>query len=61
MQLLLDGEWFELRCCPLKATCRAAYEHVHRSRWLRFTRATNELIGPLTRESAFTSEASNPD
>ena len=34
--LLLDGEWLELRFCPIDTNNRAAYEHVHRSRWSRF-------------------------
>ena len=42
---LLDGEWLELRRCPINTINRAANEHVHRSRWSRFMRATIELIG----------------
>ena len=48
---LLDGESLELRHCPINTINRAAYEHIHRSRWLRFTQAMIELIEVLrTRE-----------
>ena len=51
VQFLLDGEWLELRNCSINTINRSAYEHVHRSRWLRFMRATIELIElPRTRE-----------
>ena len=36
----------ELRYCPNNTISRAAYEHVHRSRWSRYMRATIELLGP---------------
>ena len=51
--LLLDGEWLELRHCPINTINRAAYEHGHRSRSSRFMRATGEC--------AFASEAFHLD
>ena len=61
---LLDGECLELRHCPVNTISRAACEHVHHSRWLRFTRATIELFGPprtCERAIAIACEAFNLD
>ena len=58
---LFDGEWLELRHCSI-TTNRAANQHVHRSRWSRFMRATIELLAvPRTRECAVASEALDLD
>ena len=55
--LLLDGEWLELRNCPSNTINRTAFEHVHRSRWLRYLRATIELLWlPRTCEGAVACE-----
>ena len=62
--LLLDGEWLELRHCPINTISRAAYEPVnatnrtvdecaHRSRWLGHMRAT-PLVRSFTRSVADT-------
>ena len=56
--LLLDGEWLELRRCSINTSNRAAFEHVHRSRWTRFLRAKIGLLGlPRTCECAVACEA----
>ena len=33
VQFLLDGEWVELRYCPVNAINRTAYEYARRARW----------------------------
>ena len=33
VQFLLDGEWVELRHCPVNAINRTAYEYARRARW----------------------------
>ena len=41
---LFDGDWLELRICPVNAINRTAYGHTHRARWLTFVPATVELL-----------------
>ena len=47
--------------CPINAINRAAYEHVHRSCWLSYMRASIELFGPpRTCECPVVCEAFHP-
>ena len=57
--LLLDGQWLELRYCPVNAINRAACENVHWSRWLAYMRDVIKLLRlPRTCERAAACEAS---
>ena len=60
--LLLDGEWLELRFCPINDINRDVYERVHPTRWLGYMRTTIELLGlPRTSERAAAYEALHLD
>ena len=45
VQFLFDGDWLELRICPMRIVSRVAYGSSHRARWWRYMRATVERLG----------------